>query len=152
MGITALQKPIGSWCVHCKQGVGCTIYEKRPDECRTFMCMWLFDERLGSEWKPEKSKLVVTTSEEGNGLEVRCDPGFPAAWRKEPYYSQIREWAVAAAPSGGTVLVCIGTREILVAPEGEFPLGDVAPDDRIAREFSGGKLIGVKVIKAADLK
>jgi hypothetical protein len=37
-----------------------------------------------------------------------------------------------------------------VAPEGEFPLGEVADRDEIIREFSGNRLVGVRVIKAED--
>jgi hypothetical protein len=36
----------------------------------------------------------------------------------------------------------------MVAPEGEFPLGEVADDDRIMREFSGDRLVSVGLSKA----
>jgi hypothetical protein len=41
------------------------------------------DERLNQHWKPSKSKLVLTTSE--NGIEIACDLGFSDTWRKEPF-------------------------------------------------------------------
>jgi hypothetical protein len=147
IGIGALAKPAGAWCAHCKVGHGCTIYETRPEECRTFFCMWLADRRLGDEWKPDISKMVVTTADDGGTVEIRCDPGFPQAWRREPYRSQISQWAEAARGYDGMVIVCVGKRVTLVAVEGEFPLGIIEPEDRIAREISDHQLIGVRVVK-----
>lgn len=151
MSVAALHKPFGVWCDHCSPGRGCRIYEDRPAECRTFKCLWLSDESLGPEWKPERSKLVLTTAASGNGIEVRCDPGFPSAWRREPYYSRILEWAQAAVPTNGTVIVCVDKRETLVTPDGEFYLGEGEDDDRIVREMVGGRVTAARLEKAADL-
>src|SRR5262249_54342096 len=93
MAIEALAKPAGIWCPHCKPGRGCLTYPDRPEECRSFSCLWLIDERFGAHWKPNKSKLVLTTSEDG--VEIRCDPGFPDAWRREPFRSEIAKLATA---------------------------------------------------------
>jgi hypothetical protein len=115
------------------------------------MCLWLSDESLGPEWKPERSKLVLTPAPKGNGIEIRCDPGFPSAWRQEPYYSRIVDWARAAAPGGDTVIVCVGKRETLVTPDGEFYLGEGEDDDVIVREMVGGRITAARLEKAADL-
>jgi len=148
MGITELQKARGTWCKHCLPGKGCGIYATRPAECRSFFCGWLLDPRLGPEWKPSRSKIVLTPTPDGNGIAVRCDPGFPDAWRRYPFYDTILEWAQTAKAHDGTVIVCVGSKMTVVAPEGEFPLGDVGDDDLIGREFSGHKLVGVRVMKA----
>jgi hypothetical protein len=89
MAIDELKKPAGSWCQNCNVGHGCQIYTDRPIECQNFNCLWLIDERLRPHWKPNKSKIVLTTSEDG--FEIRCDPGFPNAWRKEPFRAQIKQ-------------------------------------------------------------
>jgi hypothetical protein len=149
MGIAALNKPRGVWCAHCKPSSGCTIYDTRPGECRTFDCYWLHEPKLGPEWKPSKSRLVITTARSGNGVEIRCDPGYPAAWRKEPYYAQIREWARVAEPHDGMVLVCVENVLTLISIHGEFPLGRVDEQDRIERDYDGGRLVGVRVVKSA---
>jgi len=81
MAIEALAKPANAWCRHCKPGRGCAIYAERPAECESFACLWLVNDLLDERWKPSRSKLVLTTSEDG--IEVRCDPGFPDAWRKQ---------------------------------------------------------------------
>jgi hypothetical protein len=149
IGVGALNKAAGSWCRHCEIGRGCSVYDGRPQECREFLCVWLADARLGEEWKPDRSKLVVTTADEGRTVEIRCDPGFPQAWRQEPYHGQILEWAAVARTYDGMVIVSVGKRVTLVAVEGEFPLGIVEPEDRIAREISGHRLLGVRVVRNA---
>jgi len=149
LGITALNKPQGKWCTHCKPGNGCGIYQDRPDECRTFLCNWLVDERLGAEWKPDRSRLVVTNTKDM--IEVRCDPGYPAAWRKEPYYSQIRAWAQAARQQQGIVLIFVGDSRTLIAPEGEFPLGRIRVEDLVL-EFSGDRLTGVRLEQGSGIR
>src|SRR5512140_165049 len=149
MAIEALTKPVGSWCPHCKPGHGCQIYPDRPRECRSFSCLWLVNDLLDQHWKPSKSRFVLTTSEDG--IEVRCDPGFPDAWRKEPYRSEIREWAISGETHDVTVVVMAGQRMILVTPDREFDLGVVQPDERIVREIEGSRVVNATVAKASDL-
>jgi hypothetical protein len=149
MAIEELAKPVGSWCPHCKPAHGCQIYPDRPAECRSFNCLWLVNDLLDHHWKPSKSRFVLTTSEDG--IEVRCDPGFPYAWRKEPYRSEIREWVISGETHDVTVVVMTGQRMILVTPDREFDLGVVNPDERIVREIEGGRVVNATVAKASDL-
>jgi hypothetical protein len=110
----------------------------------------LVDDQLDRHWKPNKSKLVLTTSEDG--IEIRCDPGFPDAWRKEPFRSEIRGWAVSGETLDMTVVVISGQKLILVTPEREFDLGVVGPDERIVRELEGTRVVNAIVVKAEDLE
>lgn len=150
-GNRCAEQAAGDVVLALSAGSGCRIYESRPAECRTFLCMWLLDARLGPEWKPDRSRLVLTNTKDANGLEVYCDPGFPAAWRKEPYYSQILQWAKAARPHDGTVVIRVGNRMTLIAPEGEFPFGQVSPGDQMVREFSGERLTSARIVKASKI-
>ena len=104
---------------------------------------------LDARWKPSKAKFLLTTSEDG--IELRCDPGFPDAWRKEPYYSEIREWAVAGERDDMTVVIISGRRLILVTGSREFDLGIVGPDERIVRELDDGRVVNARVVKAWEL-
>jgi hypothetical protein len=149
MAIEYISKPASSWCPHCKPGRGCRIYPDRPDECRTFNCLWLINDRLDERWRPSKSKLVLTTSDDG--IEVRCDPGFPDAWRKQPFHGEIRQWAVSGETHDVTVVVVIGQKMILVTPDQEFDLGVVNPDQRIVRELEGTRVVGATVVNESDL-
>jgi hypothetical protein len=97
----------------------------------------------------QKSKLVLTTSDDG--IDVRCDPTFPDAWRKQPFHSEIRQWAVSGQTHDVTVVVLIGQRMILITPDREFDLGVVGPDQRIVREFEGTRVVGATVVNEADL-
>jgi hypothetical protein len=150
MAIEELAKPASSWCPHCEPGRGCLIYAARPTECRTYSCLWLLDDRLDQRWKPSKSRLVLTTSQDG--IEIRCDPGFPDAWRKEPFRSEIQKWAVSGEAHDVTVLVITGERMMLVTRDREFDLGIVRSDERIVREIDGTKVVNVTVVKASDLE
>jgi hypothetical protein len=150
MAIEQLAKPASSWCPHCKPGRGCLIYANRPAECRTFSCLWLIDERFGPHWKPGKSKLVLTTSQDG--IEIRCDPGFPDAWRKAPFRSEIQALAASGEAHDVTVIVIIGERMILIASDREFDLGIVQPDQRIVRELEGTRVVNATVAKVSDLE
>jgi hypothetical protein len=150
MAIEELAKPAGLWCSHCKPGRGCLIHANRPAECESFGCRWLVDDQLDQHWRPNKSKLVLTTSEDG--IEIRCDPGFPDAWRKEPFRSEIRQWAMSGETLDMTVVVMSGQKLILVTPDREFDLGVVGPDERIVRELEGTRVVNATVVKAEDIK
>lgn len=148
MEIEALAKPAGNWCPHCRPKHGCAIYQERPAECADFNCLWLLNARLGEQWRPSKAKFVLTTSKDG--IEVRCDPGFPDAWRREPYATGIRQWAVSGDTHDVTVLIITSRRMILITGEREFDLGIVGVDQRIVRELEDGKVVNVRVVDADE--
>jgi hypothetical protein len=129
--IEVLNKPKGRWCEHCLPGKGCKIYSERPDECRRFHCGYLTLEYLGDEWKPSHSKIVLVAELEGNRIAAYVDPQRPDAWKREPYYSQLKEWSVAAAQNRSQVMVCIGDRMYVILPDRDEDLGMVGPDDVI---------------------
>jgi hypothetical protein len=150
MAIEDIAKPAGQWCRHYKPGRGCLVFDTRPAECRAFNCLWLVDERFGPHWKPSRSKIVLTAS--GDGIEIRCDPGFPDAWRKQPYRGEIGKLAASGETHDVTVLVIAGKRMILVASDREFDLGEVEADERIVREYGGNRVVGATVVKASNLE
>jgi hypothetical protein len=49
----------------------------------------------------------------------------------------------------GPIMIAAGNRVTVIAPEGEFPLGELSENDQIVREFSGNRLVGVRVVKPA---
>ena len=48
-----------SWCTHCDIGVGCKIYDRRPDPCKEFICHWLRG-IIPEELKPNKVGFYIT--------------------------------------------------------------------------------------------
>jgi hypothetical protein len=71
---------------------------------------------LDERWKPSLCKLVVTHEEQLGETLIHNDPARPDAWRREPFHSQILEWASAAVAEGGKVIVWQGDAKIPVMP------------------------------------
>jgi hypothetical protein len=129
--IKELDKQAGVWCRHCQVENGCRIYLERPSVCRDFHCSYLLDAGLGEEWKPARSKMVLTTELGGRRLTIYVDPQRPDAWKREPFYSALKKRAALAAPQRGQVLVCIGRRMFMVFPDRDVDLGIVGTDELI---------------------
>jgi Fe-S-cluster containining protein len=129
--ISELAKPKGVWCKHCSTRQRCDIYDTRPKECRTFYCGWLTDPKLGDEWKPSRSKIIIVPESDGNRIAAHVHPSRPDAWRKEPFYSTLKDWAIAAAPHRGQVAAVIGRRTLMILPDRDVDLGDVRDDELI---------------------
>jgi hypothetical protein len=129
-----LQKPQDIWCEHCDIGGGCRIYESRPEECRRFHCGFLTHPDLGEEWRPSASKIVLVAELDGRRLAAHIDKSRPAAWRSEPFYSKLKEWASVAAEDQRQVVVCVGARAIVILPDRDIDLGIIGPDELIVTQ------------------
>lgn len=101
--IDLLDKPANAWCRHCVAGEGCSIYADRPSVCRDFLCLWMTDEGLAEAWEPSRSHMMVYR--QGPQVTVLVDPDHPGIWRREPYHSQLLDWAREAETTGGYVIV-----------------------------------------------
>ena len=119
--VTEFKKPMQQWCEHCEIGKGCKIYDTRPDDCRTFYCGWVLDGRIGEEWNPRHSKMVIKF--ENNRTVILVDKDRKDAWRKEPFNTLIRRWAATALAMHGEVVVWEGLEAIRALPNGEQRLG-----------------------------
>jgi hypothetical protein len=53
-----LSKKAGILCQHCT-GQGCGIYQTRPKLCQTFFCGWRVIPKLGDDWRPDKSGVMI---------------------------------------------------------------------------------------------
>jgi hypothetical protein len=132
LGIAELEKPRATWCTHCDVTAGCKIHGAHPAECRDFYCGYLTNAALDERWAPTRSKMVLAYDEvHAPRLSVHVDPARPDAWRKEPYYSQIKRWAIAAAAQRGQVIVWQGRSTVAVLPDRDKDLGEVRSDQFI---------------------
>ena len=151
VGVEELKKPIGAWCPHCVRGNGCAIYDARPPSCRKFHCQWLLAEGLGPEWKPERAKFALLKSDGGHHLTAFVDPGFPSAWRRSPYYENLKQWATDGVRNLADlhlVDVMIGRRCIVILPDRDVDLGILGADEMIRLEPSAtGEVIEVRKIR-----
>jgi hypothetical protein len=130
MGIAELSKPRNQWCPHCDVGKGCKIYDQRPQSCRDFDCIYLLDGTLGDHWKPSRSRMVLTRYQAAR-LCVHVDPDRPDAWRKEPYYSELKAWSRVAAQSRSMVAVYVGDNLTVVLPDRDKFLGPTSEDQQL---------------------
>jgi hypothetical protein len=88
--IPQLNKPAGKWCEHCAIGVGCKVYDNRPELCVDFACVWLQSHQrargneLGMpiEMRPDKCKVVFSPTTKDGLMAGITMPGSPDAWRK----------------------------------------------------------------------
>lgn len=131
LSITELNKPQNVWCSNCDIGRGCRIYETKPIECTAFNCLYLDWPEVEEHWFPARCKMVIVPELEGMRIAIHVDPSRPNAWREEPFYSDIQDWACSGAPETIQVVVYIKNRAIVVLPDREVDLGQVGPDQRI---------------------
>lgn len=131
--IVELNKPPGVWCPHAIRGKGCGAYDTRPEVCRVFSCNWLGQPNLDDAWRPDRCGFILHTRTDAM-LSVLVEPSKPDAWRRQPYYAQLRAWAQEAmdAGHGGLVVVSIGPRMIVVLPHRDVDLGPLGPGHKIS--------------------
>ena len=110
--VTDAGKSVNEWCKYCEAGKGCTIYDTRPQMCRSFSCAWL-QGHLSDEWYPERSGMVVHFSQDA--VNVQVDPDHPERWRQEPYFSKLSEWSLNGIRRNGNpgyaTLIAVGGDE-----------------------------------------
>ena len=119
IGCIELNKPMGQWCPHCLKSSGCSIYDTRPNECRSFNCEWLTSANFGDEWQPIRSKMVICHMRESgtSKLVFHVDPGSPLSWKNEPYYRQLKRLARNGLEYNGIVTINVGKRVFVVLPQ-----------------------------------
>jgi len=106
--------------------------------------MYLIAPDLDDEWRPDRSKFVLVSDLQGSRLNAIVDPQRPDAWRREPYYTRLKELALAAAPHQGQVIATIGKRVFVILPDRDVDLGIVEDDERIiTREID--TVIGIRL-------
>jgi hypothetical protein len=89
--VAAVDKPVNQLCTHWQTGTGCSIYDRRPQMCRSFVCAWL-QGHLDDDWFPAKSGIIVHFSQDA--VNVTVDDHCPNRWREEPYFSKLAEWSL----------------------------------------------------------
>lgn len=128
-----LSKPSNVWCKHCRPGHGgCSIYDSRPMICRAFGCLWLINDAVRDYWFPQKAKIVVHLDRNNKQtlpvLSFNVDKRFPNRWREEPYFTDIKEFAVSGLEGSGLMgapgfrfqtYVNVGEKKYLILPHRE---------------------------------
>ena len=91
---------------------------------------------LGPEWKPETTKFVLFKTAGGRRLTAHVDPGNPNAWRRSPFYENLKAWAKEAAQKSPMHLVdvMIGEHVIVILPDRDVEIGVIPADEMITLE------------------
>jgi hypothetical protein len=137
--VDAFAKPAGTWCTHCAPGGDrCKIYHHRPTECRDFYCAWLVSPTLSDDWRPNKSRMVLRVESDGKLIAVHVDPSDPVAWRREPYFHKLKQFAIKGVDINQRVVVYIRNRVIVIFPNKEVDVGTMNPGDHLVVREVGG--------------
>ena len=131
MSVEAIAKPSLKWCPHCDIGKGCKIYDTRPDACRLFYCHYLKEGGIGEHWKPALSRMMLTYNPDALRLSVYVDPDRAGAWRKDPYYADLKTWARNAVATKSQIAVFVGDDVTMILPDRDKPMGRVRPDQHL---------------------
>lgn len=56
--IPTIGKPAATECKYYKVGVGCTVYEVRPNECKEFNCAYKQSPKAHTDLRPDNCKVI----------------------------------------------------------------------------------------------
>lgn len=60
--IPEIKHTAGTLCSRWCQSLRCTIYDKRPSDCRKFECLWLKNQSMPDNWRPDKLKIIMRST------------------------------------------------------------------------------------------
>lgn len=111
LGVKELNKEPNENCVHCNAGKGCQIYETRPQTCREFNCLWLQNELMPEEMRPDRTHVVLSVPTDGESLVALVDEKRPDAYLKGPTGDLVRYFSRKTS-----VLVVVGEKRKVILP------------------------------------
>jgi len=154
LGIVELDKPHQTACPNCDAGKGCRIYADRPQSCRNFVCAYLLTPLVPEHWKPATSKMVLEIDVQTQRISVHVDAGRKDAWKREPYYSDIKRWAANNDIQAGWIVVYQGLDAIVVSANRDQNIGRVGPGQLISvveRFEDQGRVFDAAVVNKSDV-
>jgi hypothetical protein len=115
LAVPALDKPPNVKCAHVQMGKGCRIYDKRPQECRNFNCLWLQSPVLGWDLKPNQCGVVFETFMEDRLVLALVAEHRPKAWMS----GNPRKLILQMLNDGFAVWVLSGGEKHMLLPPGQ---------------------------------
>ena len=85
-----LEKPTNLLCPNCQPGEGCSVYDKRPSECRGWECGWKIARGIPDDWRPDIAGIVFRLEAGSEITATIIDPG--KKFRSEQFASLIAVW------------------------------------------------------------
>lgn len=132
--VPELSKPRLQQCQHCEVNVGCKIYDHQPVDCQRYFCDYRRNPHLGEEWRPLDSHMVMSYEPVARRVDVQVDPAHPDAWRRDPYYAQLKIIATNAVRGKGYLIVWQGHDAIAILPDRDVNLGPVENEGVVITE------------------
>ncbi len=117
-----LEKKAGHHCHNSGREGGCGIWGLHPKSCQEFKCLWLKHDDMSGLWRPDNAGFVMRLEAGGRNLILDVDPDRPDAWKREPYYSQIKLWSEIMPRNEGLVLCYAPEALYVVTPMEDLTL------------------------------
>jgi hypothetical protein len=110
--VPAIKKPANHRCPFYSKG--CSIYPDHPGQCKTFVCLWLGNDRLPDRMRPDRCGVTFEPLWQEKTVLALVDPFRPNAWDLPPAKGLLRRMV----RDGYTVWVLVGKEKRLFLPEG----------------------------------
>ena len=68
---------------------------------------------------------------EGDLVAVHVDPSEPTAWRREPFFHELKQFASRAVDCNQQIVVYVKNRVIVIFPNKEVDVGTMNPGDEL---------------------
>lgn len=136
--VTELEKPKGIWCKHCTPGKGCGIHASAPQTCRIFNCLWLADAQFPADWRPDRSKFVLTVVPGSNHVRGQVDPAGRHIWQQKPYIEGLRSLAQRLLEQQKLLVMYVDLDATVVTPDGPLPVGRIHEGETMRVEQVAG--------------
>ncbi len=81
------------------------------------------------DWKPERSKIVLSVFPDNGFVYAQIDPGSPQAWRKEPYFTDLKRLSANLLRQERHLIVFVNREATLIMPTGPVPMGAMSPNE-----------------------
>ncbi len=97
-------KPKRTWCRYAK-GKGCAMHDQpRPEVCTRFKCLWLDDEEMPENWRPDKSGILLAML---GGVETSDGRDIPVIEVSEHYAGLLDKSQFARSHVGNNAILLV---------------------------------------------
>lgn len=56
--IKEINKPSGVLCWLYQEGQGCSIHDTKPNDCKTYQCVWITQKNIDVKYRPDKLGVI----------------------------------------------------------------------------------------------
>lgn len=109
--VPSLEKPGGAWCQHACS-LGCYIYEKRPEECQAYNCLWIVSPNMTPRLRPDLCGVMFEPYWDAGLVLAKVERH--GAWQEDP-----ASVLILRLTNDGYPVIAIDGKEVhMCVPEG----------------------------------